>query len=202
MARGWSSEASTLTPKSRPSSPEWRLRTSMARSAAGRSSTRAVGGGGLAARVREEHARGKEATTSVLSLSSMCVIFSRSRKALAVSSHLQSRCGALKLRQAVASRSGTFISSTSLRISRANSSLSSRLLVSFGPTPGTRRRPTRAASKIPARFPCLPSSCAAFFMPMPGTPGRLSLASPVSAKRSPIWLGLTPQRASTALLSM
>ena len=43
------------------------------------------------------------------------------------------------------------------------------------------------------------SRLAAVFSPTPGTPGMLSILSPVSASRSPTWRGGTPHFSSTSL---
>ncbi len=49
-------------------------------------------------------------------------------------------------------------------------------------------------SRVPYSF----SSPAAVFSPTPGTPGMLSILSPVRERRSATWLGGTPHFSSTS----
>ena len=62
--------------------------------------------------------------------------------------------------------------------------------------------PMRSAAAITASsVPCSPSHFAAVFGPHLSTPGTLSTVSPISASRSTIWSGRTPNFANTAASS-
>mmetsp|Transcript_103709 Transcript_103709/g.329766 ORF Transcript_103709/g.329766 Transcript_103709/m.329766 type:complete len:346 (-) Transcript_103709:9-1046(-) len=196
-ARDRSSVVSTLTKKSRPSSLQWLSRTSITRSAVGTSSTLTTGGGGGLLEARGPLALELLWQTSFSSLRITLSMFSLCRKACAFTSQFSSCTGTLKLRQSITSRPSSNSCTTVLRNFLVRSSWSTRLRSSLGPTPLTSTLPLRAASKMESSVPCLVSSCAAFFGPMPGTPGMLSTESPASAKRSPICSGCTPHRFST-----
>mmetsp|Transcript_33356 Transcript_33356/g.92216 ORF Transcript_33356/g.92216 Transcript_33356/m.92216 type:complete len:231 (+) Transcript_33356:1039-1731(+) len=131
------------------------------------------------------------------SLDAKSCMSSRSQNASAECSQRWSRGATRKLFQAAASTPGTSWSCTTVRIRWARPPCSRRLRSSTGPTPGTLTSPASAASKTRTSVPCLRSRAAAFFGPIPGTPGMLSQLSPVSANRSLICSGFTPKRAST-----
>ena len=54
-----------------------------------------------------------------------------------------------------------------------------------------------AWARISSRVPYFSINCAAVFSPMPGTPGRLSLESPIMPRRSGMRPGSTPYRSRT-----